>query len=70
MWKGKTEFRAPLVEVEEPSEPYQVTSIDITGSYKIIPRKKRYLLTFIDHFTKYAEVFPIPDVSAETCARD
>ena len=33
------------------------------------PRKNRYLLTFINHFTKYFEAFPIPDVSAETCAR-
>jgi transposase InsO family protein len=27
------------------------------------------LFTFIDHFTKYVEAFPITDVSAETCAR-
>jgi transposase InsO family protein len=27
------------------------------------------LLTFINHFKKYAEGFPITDVSAETCAR-
>jgi hypothetical protein len=69
MRKGKTEFRAPLGEVEEPSEPFQVTSIDITGPYSITPRKNRYLLNFIDHFTKYAEAFPIPDISTETCAR-
>ena len=33
------------------------------------PRKNKYLLTFIDHFSKYVEAFLIPDVSAETCAR-
>ena len=66
--KSKQEFRAPLGEVEAPSEPFQVTSLDITGPYLVTPRKNGYLLTFIDHFSKYVEAFPIPDVSAETCA--
>jgi len=41
----------------------------ITRPYCVTPRKNRYLLTFIDHFTKYVEAFSITDVSAETCAR-
>jgi hypothetical protein len=67
--KGKQEFRAPLGEVETSSEPFQVTSIDITGPYPTTPRKKRYLITFIDHFTKFVEAFAILDIAAETCAR-
>jgi len=69
MRKGKQEFRAPLGEVETPSEPFQAVSLDITGPYFVIPRKNRYLLAIIDHFSKYVEVFPIPDVSAETRTR-
>jgi transposase InsO family protein len=62
-------MRAPLGQTEEPTEPFQVTSVDITGPYCLTPRKNRYILTFIDHFTKFVESFTIPDVSAETCAR-
>jgi len=60
---------APLEEVENPSEHFQVTSLSITRPYFVTPWKNRYLLTFIDHFSKYVEAFPIPGVSAETCAR-
>ena len=67
--KGGGEYRAPLGEVEEPTAPFQITSMDITGPYPLTPRRNRYILTFIDHYTKYAEAFPIPDQSAQTCAR-
>jgi hypothetical protein len=67
--RGKQEYRDPLAEVEYSLEPFQVTSMDIKGPNCIAPRKTPILLTFIDHFIKYVEAFPIPDVSAETCAR-
>ena len=67
--KGGGEYRAPLGEVEEPRAPFQITSMDITGPYPLTPRRNRYILTFIDHYTKYVETFPIPDQSAQTCAR-
>jgi hypothetical protein len=33
-------------------------------------RKNKYMRTFIRHFTMYAEAIPIPDMTAETFARD
>ena len=30
---------------------------------------KSFLLTFVDQFTKYAEAIPVPNTSAEVCAR-
>jgi hypothetical protein len=43
--------------------------MDFTGPYLKTPRGNKYLLTFICHLTKYVEAFPIPDQTAEVCAR-
>jgi len=60
---------ASLGDKEEPKILFEVTSMDITGPYPTTPRGNKYFLTFINHLTKYAEAFPIPDHTAETCAR-
>jgi hypothetical protein len=67
--KEDREFVAPLGEVDEPTAPFQVSSMDLTGPYCLTPRKNKYLLTFIDHFSKWVEAYPVPDQSTETCAR-
>ena len=63
------EMIAPLRDVEEPRIPFEVTSMDTTDPYTTTPRENKYLLTFIDHLTKYVEAFSIPDHMAETCAK-
>ena len=46
-------FTAPLGEDEESKFPFEITSMDITGPYVSTPRKNKYLVTFIDNFTRY-----------------
>ena len=66
--KEDREYIAPLGDVEQPTAPFQITAMDVTGPYMLTSCKNKYLLTFIDHFTRYAEAFSIPDQRAETCA--
>jgi hypothetical protein len=67
--KQGREYTAPLEEVRQPTYPFEITSMDICGPYPLTPRKNKYILTFIDDLTKYAEAIPIADMTAETCVR-
>jgi hypothetical protein len=66
--KADHEFKVPLGSVGNPMAPFEIISMDITGPYPVTPRKNRYLLTFVDHFSKYAEIYQFPEQSAVTCA--
>jgi cleavage and polyadenylation specificity factor subunit 1 len=59
---------APMGSLPEAREPGEVASIDITGPYAISPKGNRYLLTYADHFSKWAEAVPLPDQEATTVA--
>ena len=49
---------APLGEVPNPKYLFEVTAMDVRGPYLQTPRGNKYLLTFIDNFSKYVEPFP------------
>jgi len=53
--KEYRQFTEPLGSREVPERPFQITSMDITGPYPLTLRRNKYLLTFVDHFSKYAE---------------
>ena len=43
-------------------------STDMMGPFPITPRQNRYILVVTDHFTKWVEVFAVPDQTAATTA--
>jgi transposase InsO family protein len=59
----------PLGELPETSYPFELTPLDICGPYPETKRGTRYLLTFIDHFSRSPEAIPLPRQDAPTVAR-
>jgi transposase InsO family protein len=68
-FKGGRQPTAPLGRLPETTSPFEMTSIDICGPYPETKKGNRYLLTFIDHFSRYPEAIPIPRQDAPTVAR-
>ena len=48
--------------------PWDMVATDFIGPFPVTPRGNRYIMVLTDHFTKYVEVIPTPDQSAEVCA--
>jgi len=47
-----------------------VVSLDIVGPLPVTNRGNKYLLTFVDHFTRFCEAIPIARQDTETIARE
>ena len=50
-------------------EPWQKISIDITGPHPKSAKQNQYILTVVDHFSKWAEALPLRNHTAPTVAR-
>jgi cleavage and polyadenylation specificity factor subunit 1 len=66
--KASRIIMAPMGNLLEARNPGEVASIDITGPYATSTKGHRYLLTYIDHFKKWAEAVPFQDQEATTVA--
>lgn len=66
--KSPKNLKVPLAESPEPNEPFELVSLDIVGPLPTSRAGNKYLLTFIDHFSRYAEAIPLPDQTAESVA--
>ena len=49
--------------------PFEIVSLDICGAYNRTPWGVRFVLTFVDYFTRYAEAIPLTEITAEAFAR-
>jgi transposase InsO family protein len=51
-------------------EPMECMALDIAGPFHLTKSGNLYVMVVMDYFTKWAEMIPIPDHTAETCARE
>jgi len=63
-------MRAPLGEALDAKEFLDVVSLDIVGPLPITEKGNKYLLSFVDHFTRYCDAIPIAKQDTETIARE
>jgi len=50
-------------------EPWERVSIDITGPHPRSSKQNQFILTCVDHFSKWAEAIPLPNHTAVTVSR-
>jgi hypothetical protein len=62
--------KAPLGDAIEAHEFLDVVSLDIVGPLPVTERGHKYLLTFVDHYTRFCDAIPIMKQDTETIARE
>jgi len=67
--KGSASAPAPALTYDVPDRPFQRVSVDILSGFSTSTSGCKYLLVFIDAFSRFCELAPIPDKSAPTVAR-
>ena len=52
------------------ASPMELVSIDICGPFPRTGNANRFIITMVDHFTKYAAAYSVPNHTAETVAHE
>ena len=61
--------RLAYLQTPKVGEPWERVSVDITGPHPRSSRSNQYILTLVDHFSKWAEAIPLTNHTAPTVAR-
>ena len=66
--RGKLPHQRPMQNMVV-GEVGEVLALDLTGPHPVTAGGHRYILTFIDHFSRFAEAFPVRNQEASTIAK-
>jgi transposase InsO family protein len=62
--------KAPLGDDLKATEFLDIVSLDIVGTLPVAEQGNKYLLTFIDHYTRFCDAIPIARQDTETIAKE
>ena len=65
--RGKIRRQAPL-QTPYVGEPWERVSVDVTGPHPRSSKGRVYIITLVDHFSKWAEAIPVQNHTAPTIA--
>lgn len=65
----KPKVLAPLQRSEFPEGPFQKVAIDVVGPLPISDQGNKYLITYIDHFSRWCEAYPVPEIGSRNVAQ-
>jgi hypothetical protein len=68
--KTGNKVKAPLGEVPVAKEFLDTVSPDIVGPLPVSEGGNKYLITFLDHYTRFCDAIPIMRQDTETIARE
>lgn len=66
--KGFSLTKSPIQNFQPTSRPMELISLDILGPLPMSEQGNKYVLTVIDHFSKYSILFALKDITAPTIA--
>lgn len=66
--KGFPITKSPIKNFIPPSNPMELISLDVLGPLPMSEQGNKYVLTVIDHFSKYSILFALKDITAHTVA--
>jgi len=49
--------------------PFELMGMDLMGPFSLTKRGNCWILVIADYFTKWVEIFALPDATAQTCAK-
>ena len=66
--KVPTRYNTTPLQPLRTSRPFEIVTMDIAGPYPHTARHNQYILVMCDHFTKWVELYAMPNQEAKTVA--